>query len=80
MQALQDSNLPFVICTDDKGVFNCQLSSEFQRAKNVLKISERETFELSKRAIQFAFASDEEKIKLTEIWNNFERQYFPENA
>jgi adenosine deaminase len=76
VKVLHDSNLPFVICTDDKGVFNCSLSSEFDLAAKILKLSEKEMFQISRKAINLAFATDEEKEKLKKIWDEFEEQNF----
>ena len=76
VKVLHDSNLPFIICTDDKGVFNCSLSTEFDLAAKMLKLSGKEIFKISRNAIQFAFATDEEKEKLEEIWNEFEKKNF----
>ncbi len=68
VQRLHESGLPFIICTDDKGVFGCTLSSEYSRAAKVLQLSNKELFQLSENSIQFAFATSEEKEELKKMW------------
>jgi len=76
IKVLYESGHPLAVCTDDKGVFNCSLSSEFLRAKKLLKISDRDIFELSKASIDFAFASEAEKTRLKTAWKKFEEEQF----
>lgn len=78
VRALHESNHPFVICTDDKGVFNCPLSSEYLRAKNMLRLSDRVIVELAKRGFDFAFASEDEKLGFERLWKEFEEKQFKE--
>jgi adenosine deaminase len=74
VQCLEEFNLPYIICTDDKGVFNCSLSSEYDRASALLKLSNEQLFQLSKNSIQFAFASVEEKNKLEKMWHDWRNE------
>ena len=78
VQCLDESNLPYIICTDDKGVFNCSLSSEYERASKILKLSNEQLFQLSLKAIQFAFASAEEKMELEKLWQDWKIKYLKE--
>jgi adenosine deaminase len=52
-------------------VFACSLSNEYIRAAKILQLSNEQLFQLSENAIQFAFASVEEKEDLKKIWNEW---------
>lgn len=57
-------NVPFSICTDDKGAFSCSLTQEFERVVQLLQLSEQETYELTVKTIDYIFAGQETKDKL----------------
>jgi adenosine deaminase len=63
---------PCILCTDDKGIFNCSLSGEYLIAAKTFNLGKRELYELSKRCIQHIFASDEIKKELLLHWEEFE--------
>ena len=56
--------LPFAICTDDKGVFNCSSSEEYAHAMELLNLSKDEMLLLSKNSIEYIFADDNVKESL----------------
>ena len=64
IKLLMQSGHPFCICTDDKGAFNCTLSEEYEWAQKILKLSDLELYDLSFKAIDMIFASDEVKANL----------------
>ncbi|ORX84949.1 Metallo-dependent hydrolase [Anaeromyces robustus] len=64
---------PFTICTDDKGVFNCDLSNEYLIFGAINNYNKKQLFEISKKSINYIMCKDNElKRKLKEIWDNFE--------
>ena len=58
LQHIYDENLPFCICTDDKGVFNCSSTSEYLKAMEILKLTPEEMFDVSFKAIDYIFANE----------------------
>ena len=56
--------LPFAICTDDKGVFNCSSSEEYAQAMQLLELNQEEMLLLSKKSIEYIFADDNVKETL----------------
>ncbi|XP_015109987.1 adenosine deaminase-like protein [Diachasma alloeum] len=57
---------PVCISTDDKGVFNTSLSAEFQLAGKHFGLDNEELKDLSLSAVEYSFATNEEKCKLSE--------------
>jgi len=68
---LHESNIPIILCTDDKGVFSCTLSREYKLAAEHFDWSREELFTISYNAIKFAFCSDHLKEHLTKTWNSW---------
>ena len=52
---------PLVICTDDKGVFNCDLNSEYLLYHENMGISLEDLQTLAKNAVEYSFFSESEK-------------------
>ncbi|KAJ8652314.1 adenosine deaminase [Lichtheimia ornata] len=67
---------PFVLCTDDKGVFFSDLSNEFVICANTFKMNKEELFESSYRAIDYIFADTKTKEHLKQVWNEWRMQEF----
>ncbi|XP_034935631.1 adenosine deaminase-like protein [Chelonus insularis] len=65
------ANHPICIATDDKSVFNTTLSKEFQIIKTHFKLSSKELIKLSLAAVDYSFATNNEKEKLRQIIKNF---------
>jgi len=62
------NQVPFIICTDDKGVFNCCLSGEYDLAAKEFAWGPKKLFQVAFNAIQHCFASDEEKAALSKLF------------
>ncbi|XP_066590477.1 adenosine deaminase-like protein isoform X2 [Prorops nasuta] len=58
---------PICIATDDKGVFDTTLSAEFEIICNQFGCEKHDLIKLSKSAVSYSFASEEEKVKLLSI-------------
>ncbi|ORX55373.1 adenosine deaminase-like protein-like protein [Piromyces finnis] len=66
---------PFTICTDDKGIFNCDLSDEYLIFGLINKLNKKQLFEVSKRAISYVMDNDIKlKKQLETIYNNFSKK------
>jgi len=52
--------------TDDKGIFDTTLSREYLIAHTYYNLSKLELWKLSRNAIDYSFATHEEKIELRE--------------
>jgi adenosine deaminase len=59
---------PCILCTDDKGIFQCSLSGEYAIAAKTFGMSFDELFELSRRSIAHIFAEEETKEVLYKEW------------
>ncbi|KAJ1983958.1 hypothetical protein H4R33_004557 [Dimargaris cristalligena] len=72
VQDFRRDGIPFVPCTDDKGVFCCSLSHEYERLAQVLQLSERELFDISLKSIDYIFdPTGEVKDQLKAAWNEW---------
>lgn len=60
-----------VLCTDDSGIFSTNLSREFCLAAENFNLSKYEIIELSERAIDFIFGSEETKDILRKHFEDF---------
>ncbi|OUM57063.1 hypothetical protein PIROE2DRAFT_30097, partial [Piromyces sp. E2] len=49
---------PFAICTDDKGVFSCDLSDEYLIFGCINKFNKKQLFETSKKTINYIMCKD----------------------
>uniref|UniRef100_A0A2D4NUX1 Adenosine deaminase domain-containing protein n=1 Tax=Micrurus surinamensis TaxID=129470 RepID=A0A2D4NUX1_MICSU len=59
---------PVVLCTDDKGVFATELSTEYQLVAETFQLSDEQIWALSSEAIDHVFAGGHTKTKLKERW------------
>ncbi|OCT86999.1 adenosine deaminase-like protein A [Xenopus laevis] len=59
---------PFVLCTDDKGVFATDLSVEYEIAAKTFNLTPHHIWDLSYQAIDYSFASADVKANLKEKW------------
>ncbi|XP_026537918.1 adenosine deaminase-like protein [Notechis scutatus] len=59
---------PVVLCTDDKGVFATELSTEYQLVSEIFQLSDEQIWALSSKAIDHIFAGSHTKMKLKERW------------
>jgi len=66
--------VPIIICTDDKGVFNCSLSQEFQTAATAFNWSREELFNISLNALNYAFIDEREKAELKNFWISWKEE------
>jgi len=66
--------VPIIICTDDKGVFNCSLSQEFETAANAFHWSREDLFNISLNALNYAFIEEEEKTELKKSWMSWKEK------
>ncbi|KAJ1979016.1 hypothetical protein H4R34_002989, partial [Dimargaris verticillata] len=63
-------NHPFILCTDDKGVFMCSLSQEYEHLGRVLALSPQALFALSRQCIDYIFEPDPAiKAQLQAQWD-----------
>lgn len=68
------TNQPFVICTDDKGVFQCDLSDEYMIFAAVNGLNKRQLFEISKKMLDYIMCKDQAlQLQLQRQWNEFEK-------
>ncbi|EAT38980.1 AAEL009191-PA [Aedes aegypti] len=67
----------FDVCinTDDFGVFDTSLSQELQISSKVFGLSQEDIITLQERTIGYTFASDQEKLRLTETITNFRKSW-----
>lgn len=68
LQFWQDKNHPYIICTDDKGVFSTSLSEEYSIAAETFGLSRRQIWDLSFNSIDHIFANETVKTELREKW------------
>ncbi|XP_053686978.1 adenosine deaminase-like protein [Sabethes cyaneus] len=59
------------ICTDDFGVFDTSLSEELRICSETYGLSAQEILQLQVKAIQYTFANEEEKRRLTDLFDKF---------
>ncbi|KAI8582286.1 hypothetical protein K450DRAFT_228241 [Umbelopsis ramanniana AG] len=62
---------PFVICTDDKGVFRADLSDEYMRAATAFTMTNQQLYEASFASIDAIFAGDATKESIRKEWNQW---------
>ncbi|CAJ2649530.1 unnamed protein product [Trifolium pratense] len=67
---LYNSKHPVVLCTDDSGVFSTSVSNEYKIAASSFGLGRKETFELSKNAVEFIFADNTVKEDLRNIFSS----------
>ncbi|KAJ1961739.1 hypothetical protein IWQ62_003762 [Dispira parvispora] len=65
---------PFVPCTDDKGVFGCSLTDEYERLATVLQLDYTQLFNISRQCLGFIFDEDVElQRQLQAEWTTWEQ-------
>lgn len=62
---------PVVLCTDDAGVFNTSLSREYALAAAAFGLSRGQLMALAVAAVDYTFASPENKARLAALFVNF---------
>jgi len=60
--------VPYIICTDDKGVFSSHLSQEYDLACREFNWDTNKIFQVAFSAIDHCFATEEEKQQLRDIF------------
>ena len=60
---------PCILCTDDKGIFQCSLSGEYALAAKTFGMSFDGLFELSRRSIAHIFSDEATKEALFKEWD-----------
>lgn len=68
---LHSAGLPFILCTDDKGVFSCSLSGEYCLAAEAFTWDRRELFSISRAAIEHCFTSQVDKENMRQLWDTW---------
>ena len=63
--------VPIIVCTDDKGVFNCDLSSELRIAAETFCWSNETLYHLQYTALDHAFISEKEREELRDYWKQW---------
>lgn len=72
-------NQPFCLLqTDDKGVFDTTLSREYLVAHTYYNLSKLKLWKLSRNAIDYSFATHEEKILLREKLDQWKETHGPD--
>ncbi|KAI8820215.1 uncharacterized protein EV422DRAFT_497052 [Fimicolochytrium jonesii] len=59
---------PSVLCTDDVGIMRSTLSNEYAIAASTFDLGKKQLFDLSFRAIDACFATEDEKLALQSTW------------
>ncbi|XP_023342034.1 adenosine deaminase-like protein isoform X3 [Eurytemora carolleeae] len=64
---LLHNKVPFILCTDDKGVFSCSLSGEYRLAGEAFGWDSEKLFRVASKAVNYIFSGEEEKemLKIT---------------
>ncbi|KAG1470136.1 hypothetical protein G6F56_002856 [Rhizopus delemar] len=78
IKELIDHGHPFVLSTDDKGVFFSDLSNEYRIAGETFNLTISELFNTSYHAIDAIFGGDKIKAELQNIWLAFKQKCIEE--
>lgn len=70
---LQAANHPYVICTDDKGVFNTTLSEEWMHLSKSLQFTVEDICKLNLDSVKYLFTDDDQK---QEVYNLMVSWYY----
>ncbi|SAM05052.1 hypothetical protein [Absidia glauca] len=68
VKQLLEEDHPFILCTDDKGVFGSDLSNEYVLAAKTFGLDRHQLFEASFKSIDYVFADQETKDQLKADW------------
>ncbi|CAO3628881.1 unnamed protein product [Cunninghamella echinulata] len=71
---LLEENHPFILCTDDKGVFFSELSNEYYIAAKTFNLSREQLYEASFKSIDYIFGGKNLKDELKKIWINWKNE------
>ena len=66
-----ECNHPVVLCTDDKGLFDTQLSKEYYHASKAHALTKQNLLSISYKAIDFIAGDRNSKLYLRSVWNDF---------
>ena len=61
-------DIPVVLCTDDKGVFSCNLSGEYKIAAENFGWTNMDLYNMSFNALEHSFMDSAEKEEMRRIW------------
>lgn len=64
IQDVRRHNVPFVLCTDDKGVFETTLSHEYYLAAVTFGLTRDELCDLARRSFDYSFLPENERTTL----------------
>lgn len=76
LKNLIDNKYPFLICTDDPGLFKTNQMIELELFMTAFNISPRDMLNLQILSINFTFSTDEEKQKLKDMFNKYSDEVF----
>ncbi|KAK2723263.1 adenosine deaminase-like protein isoform X2 [Artemia franciscana] len=68
---LISEELPFTICTDDKGVFSTSLTKEYEIAAKTFKLTVEQMWKISYDSIDHIFGEEELKSNLKKYWQHW---------
>jgi len=74
LKEIMESDLPFTISTDDKGVFGKTLSDEYSIASDTFDLSLKQLWQISYQTLEYAFISEGERKELQSKWKLWEVQ------
>lgn len=69
---------PVVLCADDCGVFETSLSQEYAIAAKAFGLGRSELLQLAERAVNYTFASGQEKQQIVQMFERFRHDLKPE--
>jgi adenosine deaminase len=69
-----EKQVPICICTDDIGIFGSSLVDEYQLLQQQFGLTDRQVFELARRALSCMFLEDSRPIQ--QVFDAFELEYF----
>ncbi|CAL8098874.1 unnamed protein product [Orchesella dallaii] len=67
VKILHQESLPYIICTDDSGVFGTTLSNEYRKLLSVVQLNFQQIQNLCLDAVAYSFATEGEKEYLNKI-------------
>lgn len=67
---------PVILCTDDKGIFNSNLSQEYLLASKAFNLGEKDLFLLAFKAVDYIFDNELKKEELRIMFRKFEKEHF----
>ncbi|KAK5976292.1 hypothetical protein GCK32_012665 [Trichostrongylus colubriformis] len=55
LQFWREKMVPFCLCTDDKGLMDCDLSTEYWKASQAFNLSAEDLWQVSRNALEMSF-------------------------